>query len=226
MSSLEEEAQELRAQCQEALDLARRAVQELNRHVSLQQDELSLSCKRRAENALARAVQCYKQIESLARALPPHQRRRYKAEVKSLVSEVGITRKNLAAAVEQVNRAQLFGGAGQNRSEDGNPFSSSAIRRDGRSTVRDRIDESTQRLHETTRMLERTQQTVAETEEIGIGVLSDLGDQKQTLLETHERVIDVHKQTDRGGVVMREMSRKMMMNKACLIFIIVVLIIW
>ena len=63
-------------------------------------------------------------------------------------------------------------------------------------------------------------------EEIGIGVLSDLGDQKQTLLETHERVIDVHKQTDRGGVVMREMSRKMMMNKACLIFIIVVLVIW
>ena len=212
MASLQEEAQDLRRECQEALDLARRAVQELNRHLSLQQEDLALSCKRRCENALARAVQCYKQLESAARALPPNLRRSYKAEVKSLVSEVNVTRKNLAAAVEQGDRARLFAGAGGGRDGGGgggNPFSSSAIRGDGRSTVRGRIDETTQRLHETTRMLERTQQTVAETEEIGIGVLSDLGDQKQTLLETHERVIDVHKQTDRGGVVMREMSRKM-----------------
>ena len=172
MASLEEEAQHLRRECQEALDLARRAVQELNRHLSMQQEDLALSCKRRSENALARAVQCYKQLESAARALPPNLRRRYKAEVKNLQSEVTATRKNLAAAVEQGDRARLFAGAGGlNGRNGGNPFSSSAIRDNGRSAVRDRIDETTQRLHETTRMLERTQQTVAETVRLCLVIL-------------------------------------------------------
>lgn len=53
---------------------------------------------------------------------------------------------------------------------------------------RDRLAFSTERLNESSERIKESRRTVLETEELGVSILQDLHQQRQTLLHAHEKV--------------------------------------
>ena len=71
--------------------------------------------------------------------------------------------------------------------------------------------------------LEDARRTALETEEIGMGVMSDLRDQRETISRTQGHVHDVGGQLNTSAKLLTDMARRAMTNRAILWAIIVVL---
>lgn len=71
--------------------------------------------------------------------------------------------------------------------------------------------------------LEDARRTALETEEIGMGVMSDLRDQRETISRTQGHVRDVGGQLNTSAKLLTDMARRAMTNRAILWAIIVVL---
>lgn len=66
----------------------------------------------------------------------------------------------------------------------------------------------------------RSQQVAIETEHLGTEVLSDLNDQRETLLRTKSRLTNADEALAQSRSVIRKMSRNIIYNKLILILII------
>ncbi|KAK4884888.1 hypothetical protein RN001_001159 [Aquatica leii] len=66
----------------------------------------------------------------------------------------------------------------------------------------------------------RSHQIAIETENIGTEVLSELGDQRETLLRAKNRLTNANEQLDNSKNILRQMTRGVIYNKLILILII------
>lgn len=90
------------------------------------------------------------------------------------------------------------------------------------------IDDALQRtVRQGTEVLERTSQSLArstqvalETEEIGTGVIQDLGQQREVLVRTRDRLTETDVELGRSRRILRSMYREAIKNKLILIVII------
>lgn len=56
---------------------------------------------------------------------------------------------------------------------------------------RDRMTMSVERLNDSSERIRESRRTVLETEELGVSILQDLHQQRETLLNSHKKVIDI-----------------------------------
>eukprot|EP00003_Mantamonas_plastica_P009855 TRINITY_DN1922_c0_g3_i1.p1 TRINITY_DN1922_c0_g3~~TRINITY_DN1922_c0_g3_i1.p1 ORF type:complete len:178 (+),score=47.73 TRINITY_DN1922_c0_g3_i1:188-721(+) len=151
-------------------------------------------------------------MELEVRGVPPQARgklqtrlRNYKNDLKQLQNDF----KRAQVAIGQQDRENLFSGH-----EDLQVTSLDQ---------RARLLQNTNTLDRSTDRIRDSYRTVTETEEIGNGILNDLGRQRETITRVRDHVADVDANTTRGSRILRAMGRRVMTNKLILAFIILVL---
>ncbi|XP_076268909.1 vesicle transport through interaction with t-SNAREs 1b [Rhynchophorus ferrugineus] len=80
--------------------------------------------------------------------------------------------------------------------------------------------EGTQILERTGQSLARSNQIAIETEQIGQEVISELGQQRESLLRTRDRLDDANTNLDNTKAILKRMGRNVIYNKVILISII------
>ncbi|KAK4430033.1 Vesicle transport v-SNARE 12 [Sesamum alatum] len=89
---------------------------------------------------------------------------------------------------------------------------------------RERLTMSTERLNQSTDRLRESRRAALETEELGVSILEDLHQQRETLLHSHKKLSDVDSAIDKSKKVLTSMSRRISRNKWILGSIIAALI--
>lgn len=80
--------------------------------------------------------------------------------------------------------------------------------------------EGTQTLERTAESIARSHQIAIETENIGTEVISELGEQREALLRTRDRLNDANSQLDSAKTLIRKMGHNLLFNKIILVLII------
>lgn len=96
---------------------------------------------------------------------------------------------------------------------------------------RGRLAFSTERLNESSGRIMESRRTMLETEELGVSILEDLHQQRQTLLHSHSKLHGVDDAIDKSKKILTSMSRTMNRNKwitgsviAALVFAIIIIL--
>ncbi|KAL7091349.1 hypothetical protein ACP275_12G099900 [Erythranthe tilingii] len=78
---------------------------------------------------------------------------------------------------------------------------------------RDRLTMSTERLNQSSDRIRESRRAALETEELGVSILEDLQQQRETLLHSNKKLYDVDSAIDRSKKVLTSMSRRISRNK-------------
>ncbi|XP_030551003.1 vesicle transport v-SNARE 12 [Rhodamnia argentea] len=78
---------------------------------------------------------------------------------------------------------------------------------------RERLAFSTERLNDSSERIKESRRTVLETEELGVSILQDLHQQRQTLLHSHNKLHGVDDAIDKSKKILTTMSRRITRNK-------------
>ncbi|EXC20022.1 Vesicle transport v-SNARE 12 [Morus notabilis] len=78
---------------------------------------------------------------------------------------------------------------------------------------RERLAMSVERLNESSERITESRRTILETEELGISILQDLHQQRETLLHSHKKLHGVDDAIDKSKKVLTAMSRRMTKHK-------------
>lgn len=121
--------------------------------------------------------------------------REYKADLNKLKREV----KKISSG-NQVSREELL----ESGMADGQAVSMDQ---------RQRLAMSTERLNQSSDRITESRRTVLETEELGVSILQDLHQQRETLLHSHNKLHGVDDAIDKSKKILTSMSRRMSRNK-------------
>ncbi|KAJ4909664.1 Vesicle transport v-SNARE 12 [Raphanus sativus] len=89
---------------------------------------------------------------------------------------------------------------------------------------RERLAMSVERLDQSSDRIRESRRTMMETEELGVSILQDLSQQRQTLLHSHSKLHGVDEAIDKSKKVLTAMSRRMTRNKWIVTSVIIALI--
>ncbi|XP_057493068.1 vesicle transport v-SNARE 12 [Actinidia eriantha] len=78
---------------------------------------------------------------------------------------------------------------------------------------RERLAMSTERLNQSSDRIKESRRTMLETEDLGVSILQDLHQQRETLLHSHKKLHGVDDAIDKSKKVLTSMSRRMSRNK-------------
>ncbi|KAL3751574.1 hypothetical protein ACJRO7_012413 [Eucalyptus globulus] len=78
---------------------------------------------------------------------------------------------------------------------------------------KERMAFSTERLNDSSERINQSRRTVLETEELGVSILQDLHQQRQTLLHSHNKLHGVDDAIDKSKKILTTMSRRITRNK-------------
>ncbi|KAK3597425.1 hypothetical protein CHS0354_040163 [Potamilus streckersoni] len=85
---------------------------------------------------------------------------------------------------------------------------------------RTRLIQGTSSLGRASESLFRTQQIAAETDQVGVEIIDELGRQRETLERTRDRLVDTESNLSRSRKILKTMATRVMTNKMILIVII------
>jgi vesicle transport through interaction with t-SNAREs protein 1 len=153
-------------------------------------------CLNEAENRAGEAEKALKQMEMEVRMMPPDQRRDMEPKVKQSRAQLVERRKALGAAKSSHARQNLLG-EGDSRG-----------RRD-----RERLLDVDDSFRRSSSQLDEAHRAALETEQIGIDVMSDLRQQRDTILRTRGNVNEIGQNVAIAKQMLIDMSRRAMANK-------------
>ncbi|GMY25930.1 vesicle transport v-SNARE 12 [Fagus crenata] len=78
---------------------------------------------------------------------------------------------------------------------------------------RERMVMSVERLNQSSERIKESRRTILETEELGVSILEDLHQQRETLLHSHQKLHGVDDAIDKSKKVLTAMSRRMTKHK-------------
>ncbi|KAJ8536279.1 hypothetical protein K7X08_034680 [Anisodus acutangulus] len=150
-----------------------------------------------------------------ARSLPPNVKatllaklREYKSDLNNLKTEV---KRITSANANQAARDELL----ESGMADANMVSADQ---------RQRLMMSTERLNQSSDRIKQSRKTMLETEDLGVSILQDLHQQRQSLLHAHDNLHGVDDNISRSKKILTTMSRRMSRNKWIIGSIIAVLV--
>ncbi|GFY88478.1 vesicle transport v-SNARE family protein [Actinidia rufa] len=123
--------------------------------------------------------------------------REYKADLNKLKKEV---KKISSANTNPISREELM----ESGMADAHAVSGDQ---------RERLAMSTERLNQSSDRIKESRRTMLETEDLGVSILQDLHQQRETLLHSHKKLHGVDDAIDKSKKVLTSMSRRMSRNK-------------
>ncbi|KAH6801161.1 vesicle transport V-snare 13 [Perilla frutescens var. hirtella] len=152
-----------------------------------------------------------------ARSLPPN----VKATLLAKLREYKTDLNNLKSEVKRMTSANANLAARDDLLESGMTADTLTASADQRA----RLLMSTERLNKSGDRIREGRKTMLETEELGVSILQDLHQQRQSLLQAHNTLNGVDDNIGRSKKILTNMSRRMSRNKWIIGLIIVVLVI-
>ncbi|XP_019199945.1 PREDICTED: vesicle transport v-SNARE 11-like [Ipomoea nil] len=166
------------------------------------------------QSGLEDAEALIRKMDLEARSLPPNLKatllaklREYKSDLNNVKNEV----KRITSA-NQAARDELF---------ESGMADAKAVSAD----QRQRLMMSTERLNQSSDRIREGRKVMLETEELGVSILQDLHQQRQSLLHAHNTLHGVDDNISRSKKILTTMSRRMSRNKWIIGSIIAVLVI-
>ncbi|XP_010499010.1 PREDICTED: vesicle transport v-SNARE 12 [Camelina sativa] len=147
-------------------------------------------------------------LQPSAKAVCLSKLREYKSDLNQLKKEF---KRVSSTDTKQSSREDLM------ESGVADPHAVSADQRGRLAMSVERLDQSSDRIRESRRLM-------LETEEVGISIVQDLSQQRQTLLHAHSKLHGVDDAIDKSKKVLTAMSRRMTRNKWIVTSVIVALI--
>ncbi|GAV71538.1 V-SNARE domain-containing protein/V-SNARE_C domain-containing protein [Cephalotus follicularis] len=126
---------------------------------------------------------------------------------------------NLKAEVKRITSANANQAAREELLESGMADAMSVT-----ADQRGRLLMTTERLNQSSSRIKESRRTMLETEELGVSILQDLHQQRQSLLHAHNTIHGVDDNIDRSKKILTAMSRRMSRNKWIVGSIITVLV--
>ncbi|KAM3304299.1 vesicle transport v-SNARE 12 [Capsicum chacoense] len=137
-----------------------------------------------------------------ARSLPPSLKATLLAKLREYKSDLNKLKK-------EVNKLALIGANQAARDLDSgmmDPHAASANQRERLAMATERLDQSSDRIRESRR-------TALETEDLGVSILAELHQQRETLLHSHNKLHGVDDAIDKSKKILTSMSRRISRNK-------------
>uniref|UniRef100_A0A6U4L7W0 t-SNARE coiled-coil homology domain-containing protein n=1 Tax=Phaeomonas parva TaxID=124430 RepID=A0A6U4L7W0_9STRA len=129
-------------------------------------------------------------------------------------------RNDLGSLKREIERARLTGGGARQAGEV-----SLAPSQGGMSAQRAQMMlETNDILDESTAQLEQTRRVIADTEQVGDNIMSNLEEQKETLVRAHDDVRETRGITREAQRVLRMMGNRALMHTLCLYVVILILL--
>ncbi|KAM3359089.1 vesicle transport v-SNARE 12 [Capsicum galapagoense] len=137
-----------------------------------------------------------------ARSLPPSLKATLLAKLREYKSDLNKLKK-------EVNKLALIGANQAAHDLDSgmmDPHAASANQRERLAMATERLDQSSDRIRESRR-------TALETEDLGVSILAELHQQRETLLHSHNKLHGVDDAIDKSKKILTSMSRRISRNK-------------
>ncbi|KAF3661966.1 Vesicle transport v-SNARE 12 [Capsicum annuum] len=137
-----------------------------------------------------------------ARSLPPSLKATLLAKLREYKSDLNKLKK-------EVNKLALIGANQAAHDLDSgmmDPHAASANQRERLAMATERLDQSSDRIRESRR-------TAFETEDLGVSILAELHQQRETLLHSHNKLHGVDDAIDKSKKILTSMSRRISRNK-------------
>ncbi|XP_071080153.1 vesicle transport through interaction with t-SNAREs homolog 1B-like [Haliotis cracherodii] len=164
------------------------------------------SAVRQVERKLEEAHLILQEMESEAKIAPVSYRTQMLGKIRNYRSDV-----------EGMTRTLKKGSGGGGRSSDNFGFD-----REDRieASQRSKLLQGHQSLQRTSESIARSQQIAAETDQIGVEIIDELGQQRETLVRTRDRLSDTDANLGKSRKILKGMARRLMTNKMILAVII------
>ncbi|KAH6676084.1 vesicle transport v-SNARE protein vti1 [Plectosphaerella plurivora] len=173
-----------------------------------------------AERALEEADELLGQMRLEKANIPTPHRTKINTRFRNHESDVDTSKRRLRSLSD--DRAALFG---SRYTDDPNGASGAGGGLSDRQLEqRQQLLSGTDRLDRSTQRLKASQALANETESIGASTLADLHVQRQTIQNTHDRLLESEGYVDRSVKTLRGMARRMATNRIITISIITILV--
>lgn len=182
-------------------------IKKLNAQIPNYNGEQKKAAIRSAEKEIEKADELLQEMEVETRNAPPAFRSKLQAKLTRYHNDIDKIQREIKSAGD---RRELLGGGGdydEPQSYD----------------QRSRLLDSADRQNRTSDRLANTARIAQESEEIGQGILSELGTQRETIVRTAQKVYGVDSNLGKSQKILNSMSRRIMTNKMIMISIIFVL---
>ncbi|CAL1381576.1 unnamed protein product [Linum trigynum] len=166
--------------------------------------------------ALEDAESLIRKMDLEARSLPPNVKAVLLAKLREYKSDLN----NLKSEVKRIASGNLNAAARDELLESGLSDAVTAS-----ADHRSRLMTSTERLNQSDERIKDSRRTMLETEELGVSLLQDLHQQRQSLLRGHNTLHGVDDNLGRSKRVLGNMSRRMNRNKWIIGAVIVALLV-
>lgn len=176
-----------------------------NKVVSLSGEDRK-SAIRKAERKLEEANVILQELESEAKLAPVNYRTQFLVRIRHYRNDV-----------DQLARSLKRGPASGSSGTDNYGFDRGE-RLD--SANRSKLLQGHQSLQRTSDSIARSHQIAAETDQIGTDIIDELGEQRETLIRTRERLIETDANLGKSRKILKSMARRVMTNKLILAVII------
>ncbi|XP_042042102.1 vesicle transport v-SNARE 13-like isoform X2 [Salvia splendens] len=167
------------------------------------------------QTRLGDAESLIRKMDLEARSLPPSVKAMLLAKLREYKNDLN----NLKSEVKRITSANANQAARDELLESG--LTDTMVSADQRA----RLLMSTERLNKTGERVRESRKTMLETEELGVSILQDLHQQRQSLLHAHGTLHGVDDNIGRSKKILTNMSRRMNRNKWMIGTVIAVLII-
>ncbi|XP_054707854.1 vesicle transport through interaction with t-SNAREs homolog 1B-like [Uloborus diversus] len=184
-------------------------IDDLNRKSS---NQAKKNVQREIERELEDAQRLLEDLDGEARSAPYPFRMQMNSRIKTYRQDLNAIKKKIQQSESSSQRSQLLG----NPSQPGTgPLSSSTLGNRGR------LLQMNETVNRTTESVHRAQRVAAETDEVAVAVVDELGTQREALIRTKERLVDTDSNLVKSRKILRSMYRRVMTNKLILIVIII-----
>ncbi|ESO99579.1 hypothetical protein LOTGIDRAFT_141904 [Lottia gigantea] len=165
------------------------------------------SAARQVENKLEDAYLILQEMEGEAKVAPVNYRTQMLGRIRNYKSDIESISRSLKQRTTGASSSGSRGFNTEDRME---------------ASQRSKLLQGHQSLQRTSDSIARSQQISEETDQIGVEIIGELGEQRETLVRTRDRLHETDGNLVRSRKILKGMARRVMTNKMILIVIILV----
>jgi chromosome segregation ATPase len=169
---------------------------------------------RRIMSELATAKQRVSDMEMANRSIPEPTRKELGNKIRGYKDSLATLQKDLKQAEDKFSRSALMAGRDGDRPLD----------YDKSKSQRDRMQETTDKLRGSSTVLDDANRRIEETLEVGVGVVSELDRNRETLNRVRGNAGEVGGQLDVARRILRGMNKRELQNKIAVVIFAIVMI--
>jgi len=155
-------------------------------------------------------------MEMANRSIPEPTRRELGNKIRTYKDSLATLQKDLKQAEDKFSRNSLMGGRS---GEDGRP-----LEYDKSQASRDRMQATTDKLRGSSNVLDDANRRIEETLEVGVGIVTELDRNRETLNRVRNNAGEVGSQLDVARRILRGMNKRELQNKIAVVVFALVMI--